>query len=159
MSKNSPLLPAGHVLLPAAAIGSLSILLVVGLSLLGIMGHVNASVGKIVMLGEGKIFEKSLPGWSLWFVTLGFGFGMSFALLSIPGTWRRVVVWVTALVLLAGWAPVLSLAAHAPEIGAPFIATLWSGVCALVYAGKHRMACDASSPAREISDDHPHEAR
>lgn len=159
MSKNSPLLPAGLVALPAAAIGSLSILLAAGLSLLGIIDHVNASVNRIMMQGKVEIFAKSLSGWSLWGGTLVFGFGMAFAILSIPGTWRRVVVWVTALVLLAGWAPVLSLAAHAPEIGAPFITTLWSGVCALVYAGKHRMACDASSPAPAISDDLSHEAR
>jgi hypothetical protein len=159
MAKNSPLLPVGLVALPAAAIGSLSVFLAVGLSLLGILDHVNASVSKIVMQGGSGLFPKALPGWSLWLATLVFAFGMSFAILSIPGTWRRVVVWLTALVLLAGWAPVLSLAAHSPEIGAPFIATLWSGVCALVYAGKHRMACDALPRAREISDDFPHEAR
>lgn len=159
MPNNSPLLPAGLVALPAAAIGSLSVLLVVGLSLLGIMDHVNSSVSKIVMQGETDLFPKSLPEWAVWLATLAFAFGMSFAILSIPGTWRRVVVWVTALFLLAGWVPVLSLAAHAPEIGGPFIASLWSGVCTLVYAGKHRMACDASPRVREIPHDHPHEAR
>lgn len=159
MSSNPPLLPAGLVVLPAAAIGSLSVLLVVGLSLLGIMDHVNVSVSQLVMQGKAGLAPKALPGWSVWLVTLAFAFGMAFAILSIPGVWRRVVVWITALVLLAGWAPVLSLAAHAPEVGAPFIASLWSGVCALVYAGKHRMACDASSPAGEISEDPSHEAR
>jgi hypothetical protein len=157
MSKNSQLLPTGHVLLPALAIGSLALLLAAGLSLLGILGPLNAALGERVM--PGADFPKSLPVWLLWLATLGFAFGLSFALLNISGTWRRLVLWVTALVLIAGWAPVLGLAAHAPEIGAPWIAALWSGVCALVYAGNHRMACDITPRVEKNSSDIPHEAR
>jgi len=73
----------------------------------------------------------------------------------VAGTWRRLVLWITALVLVAAWAPVLSLAARAPDIGAPFTAVLWSGVCALVYAGNHRMACDEAS--EEITSNSSHE--
>jgi hypothetical protein len=51
-------------------------------------------------------------------------------------------LWISALVLVAAWAPVLSLAAHAPEIAAPWITTLWSGICGLIYAANHHMACD-----------------
>lgn len=157
MSENIQLPPVGHVLLPAVAISALSILLVAGLSLLGILVPVNAALGGLVL--PGADFPKSLPEWSLWLATLGFAFGLPFALLSIPSTWRRLVVWVTALVLITGWAPVLSLAAHAPEIGAPLVAAFWSGVCALAYAANHRMACDAATPVEPISSHLPDEAR
>jgi hypothetical protein len=63
------------------------------------------------------------------------------------------MLWLTAVVVVAGWAPVLVLAARAPDIGAPLIAVLWSGICAVVYAGNHRMAVD------EIVSKSPHEAR
>lgn len=134
--------PVGHVLVPAAAIGSLSIVLVVGLSLLGILGRVNLVIANSVSQGRSDAFPKSLPAWSPWFVAVLLAFALAFAILSVPGTWRRFVLWITSVVLIGGWAPVLALAAHFPAIGAPLVAVLWAGVCAMVYAGKHRMPVD-----------------
>jgi hypothetical protein len=148
------------VRVPAAAIGSLSILLAVGLSVLGIVDRVNGLIPKAIMPGKAAGFPKVLPEWSVWLAAVVLAFGLAFAILSVPGTWRRLVLWITTAVLVACWAPVLGLAARAPDIAAPFIATLWSGVCALVYAGNHRMACDTtknSSPV--ISPDIADEAR
>jgi hypothetical protein len=68
-------------------------------------------------------------------------------MLATPGGWRRFVLWITSVVLVSAWAPVLSLAAHAPEISAPWIAAVWSGVCALVYTANHRMPCEESLQA------------
>jgi hypothetical protein len=138
--------PAGHVLVPASAIGSLSILLVVGLGALGMLGRVNLAVAQMVGQEEFPSFPKALPEWFVWLVTVASAFSLSFAILNIPGTWRRLVIWITALVLTAGWAPALGLSAHAPAIAAPFIAVLWSGVCAVVYASKHRMPVDEILP-------------
>lgn len=104
---------------------------------------------KWLFAGKAAGFPKALPEWSVWLAAGLFAFGLSFAILSVPGTWRRCVLWITAVVLVAGWAPVLCLAAHAPDIAAPFIATVWSGVCALVYAGKHRMVCDKTKRSDE----------
>ncbi len=144
-SRNSHPRPVGHVRVAAAAIGLLSILLAAGLSVLGILERVNGWIAKGLLAGKANGFPKSLPEWSVWLATGLLAFGLAFAILSVPGTWRRGVLWVTAVVLVAGWAPVLSLAAHAPDVAAPFIATVWSGVCALVYAGNHRMPCDKTS--------------
>ncbi len=132
--------PPGHVLLPAAAIGSLSIVLAIGLQSLGILSRLNAAVAR--SLSDNQALPKSLPAWSVWLVAMFFAFGISFAILSVPSTWRRVVLWVTTLILIGGWAPVLALAAREPAIGAVIVAAGWSGVCALVYASRHRMACD-----------------
>ena len=142
MSRTTQPRPVGHVLLPAAAIGSLSILLVAGLDLLGILARADLVVSGLMSQGKSGAFPRSLPDWSVWLATVFFAFGLACAVLNVPGTWRRWILWITALVLVAGWAPVLSLAARAPEIGAPLIATLWSGICALVYAGNHQMPCD-----------------
>lgn len=145
---SSPSHPVGHVRGPATAIGFLSTLLVVGLGVLGILDQVNLMISNIVSQGRWMAFPKTLPAWALWLATGLSAFGLSFAILNVPGTWRRVILWITAVLVVAGWAPVLGLAAHAPEIAAPLIATLWSGVCALVYAGNHRMPCDPT-PADE----------
>lgn len=139
-SKSAPPLPPGHVLLPAAAIGSLSIVLAAGLHSLGILQRLNATAARA--LSGGQDLPKSLPAWSVWLAAACFAFGISFAILSVPGTWRRIVLWVTTLVLVGGWAPVLTLAAHEPEITAVVVSAGWSGICALVYASRHRMACD-----------------
>lgn len=146
--------PEGHVLVPATAIGSLSILLVTGLAMLGILDRVNTLISGMVGSGKEDAFPKDLPEGLIWAGAIAFAFGLSFSILTVPGTWRRVMLWLTALVVVSGWAPVLGLAARSPDIAAPWIATLWAGVCALVYAGNHRMTCDGnSSPPTTSSAD------
>ncbi len=134
--------PDGHVLVPGSIIGSLSILLVVGLSALRILDRADMAIAKWMSLGNPAGFPNALPEWPVWLAVVLLAFGLAFAILSVAGTWRRVVLWITSAALVAAWAPVLALAARAPDIGAPLIAAIWSGVCALVYAGNHQMACD-----------------
>jgi hypothetical protein len=136
--------PDGHILVPSAAIGGLSMALAAGLAALGPMEKLNQSIATLVSLGGAETFPKQLPIWSLWTCATWFAFGLAAVILSTSGAWRRAVLWVSSVVLVAGWAPVLSLAAHAPDIGVPLVATLWSGVCALVYASNHHMPCDRS---------------
>ena len=137
--------PAGNIRLATAAIGGLSILLVAGLGALGVIGRMDSLVGRLVSRGGGVgNFPNQLPGWCVWLVAAGFAFGLAFAILSTAENWRRGVLWVTAVFLVAAWAPVLSLAAYAPAISAPWIATFWSGVCSLVYAANHHMPADES---------------
>lgn len=144
-----PSRPAGHVALPAAAIGALSMLLAAGLGLLGSLDRMNAGVAAIVSRGGAERFPKHLPDWSVWLAAALSAFGLSVVVLSTPGLWRRMVLWISAVVLMTAWAPVLGLAAHAPDIAAPWIATVWSGVCSLVYAANHRMPCDQISSSAD----------
>lgn len=153
MGETSHPRPEGHVLVPAAVIGSLSILLAVGLSVLRILDRVDLAIGKWMSQGKPASFPKALPEWAVWLAVVLFAFGLAFAILSVAGTWRRVVLWITTAVLVAAWAPVLALAARAPDIAAPFIAVIWSGVCALVYAGNHQMACDERVDLSKATDE------
>lgn len=141
--------PAGHVILPACAIGGLSVLLAAGMEMLGAHRHMNAVISTLVSRGGSETFPNRLPDWSVWLAVMFFAFGLAFAMLSTPGLWRRILLWFSAVVLVTAWAPVLSLASYAPLISAPWIAAVWSGVCALVYTSHHRMACD------EIPATHP----
>lgn len=130
----------GHVNGAALAIGSLSVLLVAGMALASIVDRLD---GAIVQMTAGAAgFSKSLPVWGVWLFTIFVSYAVPLAILGAPGTWRRIMLWLTALVLVTGWAPVLVLAARAPDIAAPWIATLWSGICALIYAANHRMPAD-----------------
>jgi hypothetical protein len=123
-----------------AVIASLAILLTAGLGVLGIIARLNEEVGNWVACGNGvNSWPKALPDWVVGVATVAFAFGISWVVLRVESGWRRLLLWITSMVLLAGWAPVLALTAHAPDIGAPWIAVLWSGICALVYARNHQM--------------------
>ena len=135
--------PEGHLLVPGLAIGGLSLVLAAGLAALRALDRLNAAIAGMVSRGGAETFPKHLPDWLVWLAALVFAFGTAFAILGSPGHWRRVTLWITAVVLVSTWAPVLSLAAHAPEIAAPWIATVWSGVCALVYSSRHHMPSDS----------------
>jgi hypothetical protein len=141
--------PAGHVLLPAAAIGGLSVVLAAGLELLGVLVGMNAVIARMVSRGGAETFPNALPEWSVWLAATVLAFGVAIAILGTPGGLRRVLLWLSAVVLVAAWAPVLGLAAFAPDIAAPCVATIWSGICALVYASRHAMPADQpeSDPA------------
>ena len=141
-SRHSHPQPAGHVLAAGAAIGAMSVLLAAGLELLGVVARLNEGVAGMVSRGGVETFPLALPGWGIWLAAVGFAFGLAGTLLATPGAGRRVLLWLSALVVVAAWAPVLSLAARTPEIGAPWIAALWSGACAIFYASRHRMPCD-----------------
>ena len=141
--------PPGHVLVPAAAIGGLSLVLATGLEALGFLKRLNAEIAAQFSRNGLEKFPKHLPDWSFWLAAVGFSFALAAAILGTPGHARRAVLWITAVVLTGAWAPVLSLASHSPDIAAPWIATLWSGVCAMVYAANHRMTADEKTP------DHP----
>ena len=139
---------AGHVLGPAVAIGGLSLVLAAGLAALGFLDRMNAGIAQLVSRNGAEKFPKHLPVWGVWLATVVFSCGLAIAILNTPGQGRRGILWITSVLLIAAWAPVLSLAAHAPDIAGPWIATLWSGACAMAYAANHRMAGDETPPPR-----------
>ena len=80
---------------------------------------------------------------------LAAGLGVLGLLNALNGTISRWVGHATPRSLPV-WLPWL-----AAGIAAPLVATLWSGVCAVVYARNHHMASDR----RPVPTDAPHEAR
>lgn len=149
MSRNprKPPLPAGHVTIPAIAIGALALVLAGGLDALHLLDRLDAVVGRMAPALDPGGPALVLPRWVPWLAGLVFAAFVPTAILAVSGTWRRWVIWITSLGLIVAWAPVLLLAARAPEISLPLVVVLWSGVCALVYAAKHRMEGeDAAGP-------------
>jgi len=136
----------GHVLATTAFIGSLALVLAAGLAALGLTDMADAAAAdwlRRAIQPEATVgFPKALPAWALWLATALLSYVLAFVMLEVPSTWRRLVLWLTTLGLVAAWAPVLGLAAHAPQLAAPLLATLWSGGCTLVYTHSHRMPCE-----------------
>ena len=143
-------LAKGHVLIPAAAIGGLALVLAAGLDLMRFFDRFDYVISNALSNNGELATMKYLPKIVIWSATGLLVFGLAAAMLAVPGQWRRVVLWITSLFLVAAWAPVLALASHAPEISATLIATFWSGLCALVYAAKHQMPAD--DPTSEIPE-------
>jgi hypothetical protein len=133
------------VLLPAAAISGLSLALAAGLELTGLLATLNAHIARIVSRGGAETFPKQLPAWAPWAAAAFFSVALTAGILGSPSNARRLMLWLVATVLVAAWAPVLSLAAHRPEIAGPWIATFWSGICSLVYASRHGMPTDQTA--------------
>ncbi len=138
----------GHVLVPGAAIGSMSLILAAGLELLGFLERVNQLIAGFVSRGGAEKFSKKLPDAVIWIAAWVFAFGLAWAILAVAGHARRLFLWFATLFMVLAWAPVLSLAAHRPDVAAPFIATLWSGLCAMFYTINHRMPGDESPITR-----------
>lgn len=130
----------GHVWVPTLAIGGMALLLAAGFGFARIMERANRWVEGMLQLGSPV--TKGMPEWVVWLVAGAGAFGISAVILSVPGNWRRVVLWLSAVVVTAGWAPVLVLASREPVVAVPVVAVFWSGLCAYVYASRHRMAVD-----------------
>ncbi|MGD7653427.1 MAG: hypothetical protein ACQCXQ_09460 [Verrucomicrobiales bacterium] len=146
MTRTTPLtrknLPAGHVIVPTAAISGMSLALAAGLKLTGVIAKTNAEIARLFSRQGTESYPNQLPAWAPWIAAALLSVALAAAILEVPATWRRVVLWLSTSFLVFAWAPVLSLAAFEPDISEPWIATFWSGACALVYASKHRMAID-----------------
>lgn len=143
--------PPASTPVAAAAIGSMSVLLAVGLGLLGVLDRMEKGLAAAISRDGGEHFTKAAPAWAVWLAAALAAYGVAFSLLHVTGLWRRLVVWITTLALVAGWAPVLVLASRPPAIGAPLVAVLWAGICALFYAASYRLP--ANGAQTEISSD------
>ena len=126
-----------HIVVSAAAIGGLSLVLVIGLEMIGFLDSVNRWIGGALSRGGLETFPNRLPAWCPWLAAAVFPFALAFAMLASPGHVRRGILWLTVVVLLGTWGPVLSLAAYAPDIAGPWVATFWAGFCAMVYSFRH----------------------
>lgn len=141
-------LTAGHPASAAPLIGALSFLLAFALEKLGLLRGINAFLHRSLAASAGDLPHSLPPQW-LWSGTAAMAFFLPAAMLFSQAQWRRVLLWIISLVLVAAWLPVLALAAFTPEIAAPWIATFWAGFCAFYYAGHHHMPADASPGARK----------
>lgn len=139
--------PAGHWLAAALTIGALSMILCAGLSLLGLAARMDVWLIESIARVIPGPFPHTLGMVAHWLATITIAFGLPLLLLVIPAHWRRLVIAVSIVMSIAAWIPVLALAAHSPSLSMPLVAGIWSGICAITYATRHRMPCDVHPSA------------
>jgi len=144
MTARSSLAP-GHVVAPSLSIGTMSLVLVVGLDLLGVWNPLDtAATAWTARLGDGM---RDVPAGVVLLITAIGTYALPLVMLASPQWWRRARLWLSALFLTVGWLPVLALASWKLPPCMPVIAVLWSGLCALIYAQRHALPCEMPHPA------------
>jgi len=114
---------------------------------------------KIFGLLHKPVFHEVVPNIlgvpTLFVLTLIFCFGLAFAVLDSSGTWRRVILGFTLLVLVAAMVPALAVW----EIYFPpmmcLVGVFWTWFSSMIYANHHQMPCDVSGPKVQVSDAKP----
>lgn len=147
-----PPLPHGHVPLPTVVIGGMGLGLTAVLQLAGLLAALDRYLASLVA-ADPRSLTATLSPFTLWAITACIAFGMVFVLLNIPGNWRRIVISMSTLAVIAGWLPVAAIAnAHAP-VAVPLVAAAWVSLCTIIYGAGHEM--DADAPAKSIPPETP----
>ena len=131
-----------HVGFATIAITLMAVGLAAGLEFLGIIDRLNAWIATVIQKPGISAPVHSLSPYLNWTVTALLTLSLAIVMLNISGSWRRIVIWVLALIITSFWVPVLLLASHKPEIGVTLVGLLWSGCCSMVYTMNHKMPAD-----------------
>jgi hypothetical protein len=149
-------LTPGHVLAPSLWIGTMALVLVVGMDTLGFWEELDTwATAWTVRLGEGM---RDVPASMVVLMTIIHAYALPLLMLATPQWWRRFILWVSLTLLTAGWLPVLALASWKLPPSVPMIALFWSGLCAFIYAQRHRLPCEMGthpSTSAAVGDSQP----
>jgi len=150
-------LPPGHVRLPVVLTGSMGLALAGGLHLLGLLENLDRQLAEFVVVDPGAL-APALSTPVLWSATAALTYALALVLLEIPGNWRRMVVWISTMAVIAAWLPVAAIANAHAQVAAPLVAAAWAGLCSVIYAARHHMEADDPiepphpAPAEETPD-------
>lgn len=131
-----------HVAFATVAITLMAVGLAVGLEFLHIIERLDSWIASWVIKPGFPAPVNSLDPYLLWTATTILAFGLTAVMLNISGSWRRILIWILAVIITFFWVPVLLLASHKPEIGVALVALIWAGCCAMVYTMNHDMPSD-----------------
>lgn len=120
-------------------------MLAVGFQALGLMDRFDTGfLGWVSSFGLGGN-PVVMSAWIGWGIAIVIGFALPLVILETPAHWRRMVLWASTLVLVVGVMPILALAARWWTQSPAIVAVLWSGLCATIYAARHRMPCEGGN--------------
>lgn len=137
-------LPRGTVFAPSLTIAAVAVMVSLALNFTQALNPVDAWLtSELAGNGWGETLVE-LPHWYGGVLILLVSFGLASAMLASPASWRRLVLWLSTVLVLLGWGPALALAGKQIDIAAPVVAAMISGVCALIYGTRHRLPCDGA---------------
>jgi hypothetical protein len=136
--------PPAHPLAALLSIGGMSLVVAGTLHQLGITRGIDRSALEWMKSSQMGGDFRDLPavwGW-LWTALIS-SFGLAAGMLISRRHWRRVVIWVSVLLLTLCWVPVLGLSGWKVPLALPMVAAVWCGLWAMIYAARHQEPGDA----------------
>ncbi|MGJ8696415.1 MAG: hypothetical protein ACSHYF_08850 [Verrucomicrobiaceae bacterium] len=146
--------PAGRVTFPLYVFSFVALILGVSAEAMGVFSGLNESL-KGGLESGGMILDREAGIMGAWgFIgAAAVIFGLTGAVLATPGTGRRLVLGVTALVLAAALIPVFAVWGVFWKPFGLLLGLLWGWLSAFLYARVHRMPAEGElmNPANVIS--------
>lgn len=109
---------------------------------LGVAGRLDSLLAASLEMVRPEGGFRNTPIHWIWPGALAHALMMAVVLLHTPGWWRRWLFSAAALVVTAGWAPVLALAAWQPAVSVPLLVVITSAAGSLLYIARHHMPND-----------------
>jgi hypothetical protein len=143
--------PAGRVDGPGLLYGGVGLALALAMQMLGLF-----------MRGDGRlkqallepVFRGQLPDVlttpALVIIAAVLCWGLAFAVLDSAGTWRRIVLGVTMVVIVLAMVPTFAVwnVYFSPFL--PLVGVFWTWFCTMMYVNHHAMPCDGLSFKNEV---------
>ena len=145
-------LPPGHVPIPVILTGSMGLALAGGMHVLGLLEPLDHAFASLVS-PDADALAPAVSNPVLWIATAAVSYGLALVVLEIPGTWRRAVIWISTMVVIAAWLPVAAIAHKHAAVAAPLIAAAWAGLCTIIYAARHHMEADDPEETAGAADE------
>lgn len=143
-----PVVLAGAVALCAG----LTLVILFGLQQAGGIEALDQRLTQAIETRLGESLDRELPELLHWSVAALIAVALPLVLLLCSRAWQCWVLWLSVVVVLAVWAPVLGLAAYRPELVLVLMAAVISGLLSLIQlAWLQRKAPDPTSPDHEAS--------
>jgi len=135
--------PISRVDAPCLFHGTLGVCVGIFLQLIGMF---QKGDGRLMDLLLNRVFSGEAPEVMQlpWLVLLSavFCYALAFVVLDTYGTWRRVVLGVTVIVLILCMVPTLAVWNIYFSPFLPVVSVFWAWFSTLMYASHHRMPCD-----------------
>lgn len=139
--------PPGKVVSSCLLYGAVGLALALAMHLLGMFEQGDIGLKQSLSGLTSDLFLVVVSDSLLFAVAALFSFGIAFAVLDSPAPWRRVLLGVTALVVLLAMVPVCALWQIYFSPFLVVIACFWAWFCAMMYASQHTMPCDSNDSA------------
>lgn len=135
--------PEGRVGGPGLLYGGVGLALAAAMQITGLFKQGDSSLKEDLLSAMmNGVAPDVLATPVLLMVAAVFSFGIALAVLDSPGTWRRIVLGVTAMVVLLAMVPAFAVWQIYFSPFLPLIALFWSWFCTMMYVNHHLMPCE-----------------
>ena len=134
--------PPGRVASSCLLYGAVGMALALAMHLLGLFDQGDARLKQSLSALASDLYLVVVSDSLLFVVAALFSFGIAFAVLDSPAAWRRIVLGLTAFVVLLAMVPVCALW---QIYFSPFfvvVAYFWAWFCTMMYTSHHVMPCE-----------------